>query len=114
MTVRHTDVGLEANQDEERTDMVGILSSWLTPGEVQDLVRLAGIGLLALLVRYVGAYALLTRCIRQTRPEDRSEVLHAVAEVLRSLRGKQSALRPADNEPAERVPPVGAVQMSKK
>jgi hypothetical protein len=94
--------------------MTGILSSWLTPGEVHDLVNLAILGLLTLLVRYVGAYALLARCLRQTRPEDRSEVLHAVAEVLRSLRGKWSMRRSADHESAGKASLTGTAKMRDK
>ena len=112
MTVHHRR-WLKGPLGRGRTDMIGILSSWLTPGEVHDLVNLAVLGLLTLLGRYAGAYALLTRCIRHTRPEDRSEVLLAAAEVLRSLRGKRSARRPVDNESAEEVPLIGSAKTKK-
>jgi hypothetical protein len=94
--------------------MAGILSSWLARGEVHDLVNLAVLGLLTLLVRYVGAYALLARCIRHTRPEDRSEVLHAVAEVFRSLRGNRSARRAADHEPEREAHLIGTAKIRGK
>lgn len=112
-SARHVLAG-RPHQDERRTDMAGILSSWLTPGEVRDLVSVAGLGVVTLLVRYVGAYALLARCIRHTRPEDRSEVLHAVAEVLLSLRGKRSVRRPADHEAADGAPLTGTAEKRDK
>ena len=45
------------------------------------------------LVRYAWTYALVARCLRQTRPEDRPAVLRASAVVLRSLRRSDSPWR---------------------
>lgn len=74
--------------------MTRILMSWLTQSEGHDLVDLAALSLSALMVRYAGAYVLVVRCLRHTRPEDRPQVLQAAAEVLRALHGRRTARRP--------------------
>jgi hypothetical protein len=99
---------IRADRQKERTGMAPILASWLTPKEAHDLVGLAAIGVLALVVRYVGTYALVARCIQHTRPEDRPQVLQAAAEVLRSVRDKRSVRQLLDNEnTGEATSPAG-------
>jgi hypothetical protein len=74
--------------------MARILVSWLTQSGGHGLVDLAAFGLSAMVVRYAGAYVLVVRCLRHTRPEDRPQVLQAAAEVLRSLHSRRTARRP--------------------
>jgi hypothetical protein len=66
--------------------MAAITGAWLTPSEVHYLEGAAMVYVLSALVRYAVTYALVARCLRQTRPEDRPAVLRGTAEVLRSLR----------------------------
>jgi hypothetical protein len=73
--------------------MAAITGAWLTPSEVHYLEGAAMVYVLTALVRYVLTYALVARCLRQTRPEDRPAVLRATAEVLRSLRRPNSPRR---------------------
>jgi hypothetical protein len=73
--------------------MTAIMGACLTASEVHCLGGAAIAGVLAALVRYVVIYALVARCLKQTRPEDRLAVLRGIAEVLRSLRGPGSLLR---------------------
>ena len=74
--------------------MTAIMGACLTASEVHCLGGAAIAGVLAALVGCVRLmYALVARCLKQTRPEDRLAVLRGIAEVLRSLRGPGSLWR---------------------
>jgi hypothetical protein len=71
-----------------------VLGVRLAPVAAHDLAAVALIGVLALTVVGVVVYALVARCLRDTPPADRAEILRALAELLGSLRrGEPTAHR---------------------
>jgi hypothetical protein len=66
-----------------------VLASRLPQVPVQELETL-GLVVLALTVVSVGTYALVARCLRDAQPEDRPEILRALADLLGGLRNGAS------------------------
>lgn len=67
-----------------------VLASRLPQVPVQELETLGLLVVLALTVVSVGTYALVARCLRDAQPEDRPEILRALADLLGSLRNGAS------------------------
>jgi hypothetical protein len=67
-----------------------VLASRLPQLPVQELETLGLLVVLALTVVSVGTYALVARCLRDAQPEDRPEILRALADLLGSLRNGAS------------------------
>jgi hypothetical protein len=67
---------------------MGSVLTWRLPTmSAHDLAALALLGVLWLAVVMLGTYALVARCLRDTQPAERPEILWALAGVLGSLRG---------------------------
>jgi hypothetical protein len=66
-----------------------VLASRLPQVPVQELETL-GLVVLALTVVSVGTSALVARCLRDAQPEDRPEILRALADLLGGLRNGAS------------------------
>jgi uncharacterized membrane protein YqhA len=67
-----------------------VLASRLPQVTIQELETLGLLVVLALTVVSVGTYALVVHCLRDAQPEDRPEILRALADPLGSLRNGAS------------------------
>jgi uncharacterized membrane protein YccC len=78
-----------------------VLGVWLAPVAAHDLAVVALVGVLGLTVIGVVVYVLVARCLRDTLPADRAEILRALAELLGSLRRGEPTAHPWTARPGQ-------------